>query len=144
MKSFFIPYLYFLSGLVYYTFRNEIKFNYFGLFLTLIVVLGIILNIFPRIMLSSVLIYLVLYFAYTDKIKLNNFSKYGDFSYGFYLYSFPIQQVTCSLFLDSTSLSFKIFISFILISIFAIFSWFCVEKPINKLKSKTVAKVFID
>jgi peptidoglycan/LPS O-acetylase OafA/YrhL len=36
--------------------------------------------------------YLVIYFAFL-KGPLNNFSRFGDYSYGFYLYAFPVQQL---------------------------------------------------
>jgi peptidoglycan/LPS O-acetylase OafA/YrhL len=37
--------------------------------------------------------YLLLWVAYHPKIKLGGFAKHGDFSYGMYLYAFPIQQL---------------------------------------------------
>jgi len=37
--------------------------------------------------------YLVLAFAYHPAIRLHGWSRYGDFSYGTYLYGFPVQQV---------------------------------------------------
>jgi peptidoglycan/LPS O-acetylase OafA/YrhL len=37
--------------------------------------------------------YLVLVLAYHPAIRLHGWSKYGDFSYGTYLYAFPVQQL---------------------------------------------------
>jgi len=37
--------------------------------------------------------YLVFWFAFHPRIALQNFGKFGDFSYGTYLYAFPIQQL---------------------------------------------------
>jgi peptidoglycan/LPS O-acetylase OafA/YrhL len=37
--------------------------------------------------------YLLFWLALHPSIRLNNFARYGDFSYGTYLYAFPIQQL---------------------------------------------------
>jgi peptidoglycan/LPS O-acetylase OafA/YrhL len=37
--------------------------------------------------------YLVLALAFHPMIRLHNWSRYGDFSYGTYLYAFPVQQL---------------------------------------------------
>lgn len=37
--------------------------------------------------------YLILYLAFVPWLKLHSFSRYGDFSYGLYIYAFPIQQL---------------------------------------------------
>jgi peptidoglycan/LPS O-acetylase OafA/YrhL len=39
------------------------------------------------------LAYLVLWFAFTDTLPLQHFGRYGDFSYGLYIYAFPVQQL---------------------------------------------------
>lgn len=57
----------------------------------------------------------------------------GDYSYGVYLYAFPIQQMVFWLF-RSSSLTFNFFTSMLLISLWAAFSWHCVEKPTLRLK----------
>ena len=42
--------------------------------------------------------YLVLYLAYAPLPLISRFGKYGDFSYGLYIYAFPFQQLTIYLF----------------------------------------------
>ena len=37
--------------------------------------------------------YLLFWFAFTPGIRLRSFGKFGDFSYGTYLYAFPIEQL---------------------------------------------------
>ena len=41
----------------------------------------------------AALTYLLFWIAYHPKIKLQGFGRHGDFSYGIYLYAFPIQQL---------------------------------------------------
>ncbi len=37
--------------------------------------------------------YVIFYLAYAPWLRLHGFGRYGDFSYGTYLYAFPVQQV---------------------------------------------------
>jgi peptidoglycan/LPS O-acetylase OafA/YrhL len=37
--------------------------------------------------------YLAFYLAYAPWLRLHGFGRYGDFSYGTYLYAFPVQQL---------------------------------------------------
>ena len=60
---------------------------------------------------------------------LNNFGKYGDFTYGLYIYHFPIIQLFRQY--DLFEKHNPILMAFLAVSItffFAVFSWFVVEK----------------
>ncbi len=46
------------------------------------------------ILLDAVLIYSVIYFGFLRLPLLPRVSRYGEFSYGIYLYAFPVQQLT--------------------------------------------------
>jgi peptidoglycan/LPS O-acetylase OafA/YrhL len=60
---------------------------------------------------------------------LNNFGKYGDFTYGLYIYHFPIIQLFRQYDLFEKYNPFAMAIVVILISLFfAILSWFLIEK----------------
>lgn len=63
----------------------------------------------------------------------------GDYSYGMYLYAFPIQQ-TWEQLLRSPSLAVNFIVSVATIAPFAAFSWHCIEKPVLSLKSKIMRK----
>jgi peptidoglycan/LPS O-acetylase OafA/YrhL len=60
-----------------------------------------------------------------------------DYSYGFYLYAFPIQQLFFTYY-QNHFLNFylSIFLSFICAFVCAIMSWHFVEKPCLNLKKK--------
>lgn len=61
--------------------------------------------------------------------------KWGDFSYGIYIYAFPIQQAVEHV--TKTGNELKLFlISMALVTPLAILSWFLVESPALKLKKK--------
>jgi peptidoglycan/LPS O-acetylase OafA/YrhL len=70
--------------------------------------------------------YSVFYIAYSNTLKLGRVAANGDFSYGTYLYAFPIQQILISTFL----LPFPIFVVLsVILSLAAGFlSWNVVEK----------------
>ena len=73
--------------------------------------------------------YIVLWAAFHPSFKLHGFSRHGDFSYGMYLYAFPIQQ----LLVMSNSGSMNPYALFAIawpLSILAgMLSWFIVERP---------------
>ena len=46
-----------------------------------------------RLMVPFVTVYGVLYVGFHPRLRLHRFGRYGDFSYGTYLYAWPIQQV---------------------------------------------------
>lgn len=77
--------------------------------------------------------YIVLYLAQL-KGSINNFSKLGDFSYGIYIYAYPVQQMIINFFGTNISI-YKMFIySFLIVLLLSILSWFLVEEKALKLK----------
>ncbi|WP_165394732.1 acyltransferase family protein [Methanofollis fontis] len=85
--------------------------------------------------------YAVLWFAHLPVPALNAFGRHGDFSYGMYIYAYPIQQ-TIVLFLG-TSLSLPVFaaLSIILTAPFAVCSWVFIERRALALKQVALAPV---
>ena len=78
--------------------------------------------------------YVMFCFAFSRKIRLYHSSKYGDFSYGVYLYGWPVQQLIVHYFWPGINFYVSMFLAFFLVLPFAIFSWYAVEKPFLKLK----------
>jgi peptidoglycan/LPS O-acetylase OafA/YrhL len=70
--------------------------------------------------------YATFYLAYARPLTKYDAARYGDFSYGVYLYAWPIQQVVA----PHTSSPFENFVvSAPITVIFAVMSWNLVEKP---------------
>lgn len=65
----------------------------------------------------------------SDKLLINN-----DYSYGIYIYSFPIQQMVAMHFSKLTPFE-HFFTAYLIALIFAIASWHLIEKPTLRLKS---------
>ena len=71
-------------------------------------------------------------------VKLPRLDKYGDFSYGLYLYAFPAQQICISV-LGPENPYLIVASSFSASILLAALSWFLVERPSIKLKNKLLS-----
>lgn len=80
---------------------------------------------------SAVLAYGSLWFAYGP--RLPSLERFGDCSYGLYLYGYPLQQVVAMLF-PSWGPWRALTLSFPLALLCAIASWHAVEKPALRIK----------
>jgi peptidoglycan/LPS O-acetylase OafA/YrhL len=131
---------YFSVGMMFYLFRNKIILNGGLAILSLIVVFvsmktGLFHEFFP--VFGS---YLVFYLAFNQKLKLNNFGKYGDFSYGLYIYAFPVQQIVSNFYGKDVTPLINFLIAFPVTLIFAIISWSFIERNALKLKKISIVK----
>ncbi len=78
--------------------------------------------------------FLVLSFGFSNAHFLSVFNK-ADYSYGFYIYAFPVQQSIIYLF-PEIPLFWYLISGFIITMAFAIMSWHFVEKPMMRFKPK--------
>ena len=81
------------------------------------------------------LAYALLTFALHPKLRLAAFNRFGDYSYGLYVYAFPIQQALVSLEPGLGPLGLFALASVATLAV-AIVSWHGMEKPALGLKSK--------
>ncbi|MDB5277876.1 MAG: acyltransferase [Ferruginibacter sp.] len=84
--------------------------------------------------------YLLFFIAFHPRISLGNFARYGDFSYGVYLYAWPVQQVLVYFFYTSLNPWTLFFYALCITTILAFCSWHLVEKPFLKLKKWKAGK----
>jgi peptidoglycan/LPS O-acetylase OafA/YrhL len=78
----------------------------------------------------------IMAFLGATKLPRLPFFHTGDYSYGIYLYGFPVQQLAFSLIPASKSTVLNFVISAVLVTVFAAFSWHCIEKQIMKLRKR--------
>jgi peptidoglycan/LPS O-acetylase OafA/YrhL len=78
------------------------------------------------------LVYITVFIGVSNLPRLPVFSR-GDYSYGIYLYGFPIQQAASTLW-PSAPLPILLVVSMLSITAFAAFSWHVIEKPILRLR----------
>ena len=84
--------------------------------------------------------YLVLYLAFEPRVPLQHAGRWGDFSYGLYIYGFPVQQAVAHLsgphgWMWNLAWSLPIALAL------AVLSWHGVEKRALRRKHKTVHPV---
>jgi peptidoglycan/LPS O-acetylase OafA/YrhL len=83
---------------------------------------------------------LVLHLAYLPKGRIRRVNEWGDFSYGIYIYAFPIQQTLVFL-APGITLVAMIALSSVLSTLAAAASWFGIEKRALALKGRRAARV---
>ena len=121
----------FAMGSLLYHFRKLIPVSGFIailLFLNIPVLEGSI--IYP-LYYSFTIAYCVLVLAYLPKGYIRRYNRIGDYSYGLYIYAFPIQQLIVLLNPD-INFSAMLVSSTVLSFVFAALSWHFVEQPIIK------------
>jgi peptidoglycan/LPS O-acetylase OafA/YrhL len=120
---------YFLAGVVFHGFRREIPHSP-RLAAAAVIALGACL-LWPRLIawvLPVAGTYLLLWFAFHPRIPWGNFGRTGDYSYGTYLYAFPVQQ-TLVYVLGTAMSPWTLFCMAWPITLgFAVLSWHGVEK----------------
>jgi peptidoglycan/LPS O-acetylase OafA/YrhL len=134
----------FLGGLAIYLLRYRIPYSR-ALFLACavaIVLIGPVASRFPQIQ-ALYFVYNVVPFVYAivflglTRLPLPQFLHKGDYSYGIYLYGYPISMAIREIFPgEGANWAFLLGMSWLLISLFAAFSWHCIERPILQLRKK--------
>lgn len=81
---------------------------------------------------GALVAYGTLWFAYRP--NLHFFNRFGDYSYGLYLWGFPVEQMVAHAFAGPTRPILIFALSFPLTLAFAVASWHWVEKPALRLK----------
>jgi peptidoglycan/LPS O-acetylase OafA/YrhL len=81
--------------------------------------------------------YLLFFAAYVPDGWIRAYNRVGDYSYGVYIYAFPIQQALIELLPGSNGLE-NAALSTVVTIIFAILSWHLIEERALKLKQGCV------
>lgn len=128
--------MFFVMGAGIYALRNKIKVDLpYAILAWVTMVLFIVFKIpgFKFVFILTIA-YSIFVFAYHPTLLIRGFNKYGDFSYGLYIYAFPIQQAL-TLKVPGLSPLSHFAISYALTFVLAVFSWHYVEKRALQLKN---------
>lgn len=116
--------------------RHRIKFNFWIVLGSSIVVFGLMRNLEIAFYLKLiVLTYVTLWLATIRlPIRVSRWFSQTDFSYGFYIYACPIGQGLSTIFGRSIDGGLLALLTILCTAPFAVLSWYLVEKPMMRLK----------
>ena len=83
---------------------------------------------------AATLGYSILVFAFFRHFRSIDVGRIGDYSYGVYLYAFPVQQSLIYFFKNSMTAWQLVLYSLSLTLVLAAVSWHVIEKPALRLK----------
>lgn len=126
---------YFFAGTCVYLYRHSLVRNRQVAFLS-VALLCVTAQWAPFVKLALPLagVYLLFYVAYHPRAPFHRFAARGDFSYGLYLYGWPVQQLVVYLFAARLTAHQLFFTAFPITLLLAYGSWHLVEKRFLKMK----------
>jgi peptidoglycan/LPS O-acetylase OafA/YrhL len=138
---------FFLAGMLFYLLRYRVTAST-PLAAAVVAMVGIGTLVVPaswdgpwlNFVLCPALTYLTVFIGVCKLPRLPLFSR-GDYSYGIYLYGYPLQQIVNSTGFDDGRWWLNAALSLPLITVFAMFSWHMIEKPILKRRRWLVERL---
>lgn len=85
--------------------------------------------------------YLLIYLASFQRLRLENFCRYGDFSYGLYIFACPIQQLLLYYLGPQVPVLWFFALAYVPTLALAVLSWHFVESPALALKPRPARSV---
>lgn len=125
----------FLSGMTFLLYRDRIVYSPLLLLTALAGVCAA--AAFPNwwdVAIPTCGAYLLFWAAFQPLPLLAHWAKHGDFSYGVYLYGYPVQQILICHFQPYLTPLRLLCLAYPLTLLLAAISWHCVEKPALRLK----------
>lgn len=129
---------FFFSGAFFYRFAGSISLRTSWAAAMAVIVFLIAIPADPeqrRYLLALATPYLVMYLAFVPSGFIRQYNKLGDYSYGMYIYGFPVQQISVRL-LDSHSTAINLAIAFCITLLLAALSWHIVESRALKFRAR--------
>jgi peptidoglycan/LPS O-acetylase OafA/YrhL len=74
------------------------------------------------------------------RLPFHQIDRYGDFSYGLYIYAFPVEQLFALYHVNSWGLAPYVLLSLAGAMVLAVASWFAVERPFLRLKTVKIGR----
>ena len=130
----------FLLGIAIYLYRFDIEYSRRAalacvLFCLLAAAVGPLPGALLNVFVTPALVYLTAYLGVSDLPRLPFFHR-GDYSYGVYLYGYPLQQTIVALWPSHASVAGVFALAALATTAFAMFSWHVIELPILRLRRR--------
>lgn len=129
---------YFLAGSVVYVWRDRI---YLNSWLFAVSVLALVVSAFFGLMwvvFPVAFTYFIFYLAFDRRLPAQHCGKYGDFSYGLYLYAWPVQFLLFYKLGPDVNPWLLFGLALPITMALAVLSWKLVESPCLKRKTKPI------
>ncbi len=122
----------FSLGVVLFLFREKIPMvGWLAAVATVVLVVSKRTDLYPEL---GMIAFAYITFWLAVRLPIHNADRYGDFSYGLYIYAFPIEQMASLHSLYRWGLVPYVLITLVVSLVFAVVSWHVVEKPAMRLK----------
>ncbi|MDE1467454.1 acyltransferase family protein [Aurantiacibacter sp. D1-12] len=118
----------FALGMAAFIARDRLRLSWKAAALAWLAVALLWLTPLVQTALITALSYSVLVFGFATRNRLLRYNALGDYSYGTYIYAFPIQQALIQLFPGQTALQ-NMALAIPVTLLFAITSWHVIERP---------------
>ena len=128
----------FFAGASFYVFRQRVKLTWLG-FLT-VLVCWVLTFRHPSLFLPVYTVtvgYALFFLAYVPGGMVRSYNRFGDISYGMYIYAFPMQQAVVAS-IPGASVTMVMVVSTLVTVPLALLSWHLVEKRALNLKAGAV------
>lgn len=127
----------YLAGMAFYLYRDTIRWHPLLFLIACGTLIAGLLTPHAMSIVSPIAgAYVLFSLAFTEQLPLQHFGKYGDFSYGMYVYAFPIQQAFVARLGTSIQPAKFFALAFACTLVVSIISWHAIEKPCLKLKKR--------
>ena len=132
----------FFAGSCFYLFKDHIRLSRKVFWIAAgCLVLAASAGKTPFLLVYTIMIpYVVTHLAYARSPTLWAYNRVGDYSYGIYIYAFPIQQ-TVALLMPGVSVIGIVTIAGAVTLLMAVLSWHVVEQPCLRLKHAVAARI---
>ena len=122
----------FSLGMIFYLYRDKIIIsNTLAAVALVVLIAGMRLDLYYGV---GVVMWAYLCMWAAIRLPFHNVDKYGDFSYGLYIYAFPVEQMMSLYHVNSWGLLPYVLLSLVVAMVLAVGSWYGIEKPAQRLK----------
>lgn len=128
----------FFTGATYFILKDRLILSH-SIFWTLLcaVIIAALNKIAFGIVWAFAVAYLALFVAYVPSGVIRSYNKLGDYSYGIYIYAFPVQQTLAALYPGISVVSMTVVAVTITLTL-SVMSWHLIEKRALQLKMRRI------